>query len=412
MVKGEKKLSGSDVFRPGDFPQYTYVSRKSPESVFTYEQRLRQALNTPGFLTSIIGPSKIGKTVLCEKVLGVKAIVSLSGADFRTMEDGFWLPVANKLGLSFEGERIEKERINDGLDRQEEREIATKQKYGTKKDRIINYFVENELVLVLDDFHYATAKLQFDIAYQLKDAIRKGLKVIVISLPHRADDAIRKNPDLSGRLSLINMLPWETDELKQIAVTGFQKLGISITDEQANLMAQESLASPQLMQSICLNLSFLTENSLETELTLIGKAMVEQSFKATTSNLPYLEIVKKLEDGPPTRGQKRKTYTLINGDQKDIYSIILMAVAKDPPVLSVSFDEMRQRIDLILQKTTNKLSNKKIKDSLRHIKDIMSESELIYQVFEWKDNQLYILDPLFLFFIRWGFYSLDILRNK
>ncbi|EKN67181.1 hypothetical protein BAZO_10036, partial [Schinkia azotoformans LMG 9581] len=43
-------------------------------------------------------------------------------------------------------------------------------------------------------------EIQYDIAYQLKDAIRLELKAFVISLPQRADDAIRKNPDLK-RLS-------------------------------------------------------------------------------------------------------------------------------------------------------------------------------------------------------------------
>ena len=45
------------------------------------------------------------------------------------------------------------------------------------------------------------------IAQQLKDAIRRGFKAIVVSLPHRADEAIRQNADLSGRLSLINIEP-------------------------------------------------------------------------------------------------------------------------------------------------------------------------------------------------------------
>lgn len=407
MEKGKKGLQGNDVFRPGDFPQYTYISRKSPDSGFTYEQRLTQALNTPGFLTSIVGPSKIGKTVLCEKVIGREKIISLTGADFRNKEEGFWLPVARKVGFSFEGERIETERINDGL-MQQEREVATKQKYGTKKDQLIHYFIDNKLTLVLDDFHYASQEIQFDIAYQLKDAIRTGLQVIVISLPHRADDAIRKNPDLSGRLSLINMLPWKPDELKQIAITGFRQLKTDISDEQAKLIAKESLASPQLMQSICLNLSFLIEMASDASNEKIDKKKIQQSFKVTTNNLPYDEILKRLKSGPPTRGQKRKKYALINGTQADIYTILLIAIAKDPPVLSVSFEEMRRRIDLILDKTNVKLDNKKIKESLRHIKDIMSESAAIYQVFEWKDGQLYMLDPLFLFYIRWSTHSLKI----
>lgn len=112
-------------------------------------------------------------------------------------------------------------------------------------------------MLVLDDFHYSPEEVQLDIAYQLKDAIRREFKAVVISLPHRADDAIRKNPDLSGRLNLINIEPWQEDELKEIAITGFEQLGIKISDELASKMALESLTSPQLMQSICLNLSLI-----------------------------------------------------------------------------------------------------------------------------------------------------------
>ena len=61
------------------------------------------------------------------------------------------------------------------------------------------------------------------IAQQLKDAIRRGFKAIVVSLPHRADEAIRRNADLSGRLSMINMESWEVNDLKEIAKIGFKK---------------------------------------------------------------------------------------------------------------------------------------------------------------------------------------------
>ena len=37
-----------------------------------------------------------------------------------------------------------------------------------------------------------------------------------------------KNADLQGRLSLINIQPWQSQELEEIARLGFQKLSISI----------------------------------------------------------------------------------------------------------------------------------------------------------------------------------------
>ena len=54
----------SKVFKPGTFPDITYVSRKSGTMQYSYEERLQQSLSIDGFLTYIVGPSKIGKTVL------------------------------------------------------------------------------------------------------------------------------------------------------------------------------------------------------------------------------------------------------------------------------------------------------------------------------------------------------------
>lgn len=79
-------------------------------------------------------------------------------------------------------------------------------------------------MLVIDDFHYASKEMQMKMAQQLKDAIRRELKAVVVSLPHRADDAIRQNADLSGRLSLINIETWKEEDLKQIALKDLNNL--------------------------------------------------------------------------------------------------------------------------------------------------------------------------------------------
>ena len=51
------------VFKPGTYPELTYVVRQSVETKYTYEERLQQSLKIDGYLTYIIGPSKTGKTV-------------------------------------------------------------------------------------------------------------------------------------------------------------------------------------------------------------------------------------------------------------------------------------------------------------------------------------------------------------
>src|SRR5699024_8192858 len=157
-----------------------------------------------------------------------------------------------KAGLSYEGQFFSERKNEDTKD-------TKKETFSLTKDKIIEYYKKENLVLVIDDFHYAPEKKRIQIAQQLKDAIRRGFKAIVVSLPHRADEAIRQNADLSGRLSLINMGPWEVEDLKEIAKVGFAKLNIGIEDDIAEKIAIESLSSPQLMQYICLNICTILE---------------------------------------------------------------------------------------------------------------------------------------------------------
>lgn len=391
-------LLAEQVFKPGAFPKYTYVSRMSPELNFNYELRLIQALKISGCLTSIVGPSKMGKTVLCEKVIAFEKLVEVSGGDFTGCND-LWKVLAAKVGLSLEGEYSE---THNNLNNNSQKGLSKTEKYIASKDRVIEYFKEHGLVLVLDDFHYASEEVQIYIAQQLKDAIRKEFKAIVVSLPHRADDAIRKNADLSGRLSLINIEPWAEEELKEIAIKGFNKLEVSISDEVASMIARESLTSPQLMQYICLSLTTILDLDSESTERVVDSSRLEESYRFTTLNFEYRDVIKTLKEGPNPRGKQRKIYELITGESMDVYGLIMKAIADNPPLMGLSLDDLKNRIDNLTRNSKDKLDKQKIKDSLNQLQGIISAKEAIYQVFEWKDNMLYILDPLFLFYLRWG----------
>ena len=77
------KTRAVDVFTPSDFPTLTYVARDDER----LEIRLRDALSTPGEIVSISGPSKSGKTVLVEKVVGRHNLITITGAGIRSPED-------------------------------------------------------------------------------------------------------------------------------------------------------------------------------------------------------------------------------------------------------------------------------------------------------------------------------------
>ena len=87
-------LKPQDVFRPKSMPLYTYISRM--EKTETYEAKLKRALDNPGTLVSIVGASKTGKTVLCNKVIDSDKIINISGAQIQS-QDAFWEQIYEKL---------------------------------------------------------------------------------------------------------------------------------------------------------------------------------------------------------------------------------------------------------------------------------------------------------------------------
>ncbi len=389
------ELRAEDVFRPGAFPEYTYISRKSAVSDLPYEFRLMQAIKVSGFLTSLVGPSKMGKTILCEKVIGFENIVEISGADFNEDTD-FWRLVSAKAGLAYEGQFASEKLISSTSDK-----YTKKETFSLTKDKIIEYYRENSLVLVIDDFHYAPEGKRMQIAQQLKDAIRRGFKAIVVSLPHRADEAIRQNADLSGRLSLINMEPWEVEDLKEIAKLGFGKLGISIEDSVAAQIAVESLSSPQLMQYICLNICTILEMAGSKNM-YIGQEILETAYRYTTANFEYGDVVSLMQKGPNTRGKSRNMFRTDDGSDHDIYELIVKSIAENPPIMKLEFEDVKERIYRLLVGDSRRPSPQMIRESLGKLQELLYGREDIFKVLDWKEGILYILDPLFLFYLRWG----------
>ena len=184
-------LEPGDVFQPKAFPKLTYIDRSIDEDS-TYEEELQEALEDTGTLVVITGASKSGKTVLCHKVVERERYISLSGSQIQSQAD-FWEQMAEQLDLPAEWQ--------------------------------ITDIVDQDKVIVIDDFHYIEKDVQKYIARTIKTELFNGLKAIILTLPHRSDDAIRLNLDLIGRTAFIDITPWPIDELKEIAIKGFALLG-------------------------------------------------------------------------------------------------------------------------------------------------------------------------------------------
>ena len=399
-------LTFSDVFKPGTYPEHTYVNRISDDKMFSYEERLNMALALEGFLVCITGPSKTGKTVLCEKVIGLDNIVSLNGNDFEK-SGNFWGAIAIKAGIPLSGIQGSTNTVNMPS---ESIMQTTTQSYVVNKDAVVKYFIDNDKVLVLDDFHYASDDMQYEAACQLKDVIRRNFKAVVISLPHRSDDPLRNNPDLNGRIQFIELEPWTDDELIQIPQKGFGKLNVEANQEILSQMTLESAASPQLMQYICFNLSMAAKKQV---IDVVTNDLLTLSCQITTVNLNCKAIVDYIKLGPSSRGQKRVKYELSDGRHVDIYELLLYIIAENPPHIRLALEEIKRRSDALVVgvsesphirkgNSLNKPTLTKLKDALNKTQERLKQEKAFYNVIEWKDGYLYVLESLFLFYVRWS----------
>ena len=382
------------VFSSATFPEYTYVNRKSNDD-FTYEEKLRMALEQRGYLIVIDGPSKIGKTVLCEAVIGEDKLVAMTGNDFKEESD-FWAVVAKKVDIPLRGETYSASMAGD---KAEQVSSGYTSQYQTNKERVLSYFIENQKVLLLDDFHYADVKMQHDAACQLKEAIRYNLKVIVVSLPHRVDETVKNNPDLQGRIMNITMKPWKEEELAEIPGKGFPMLGVEASAELIKRLVMECIDSPQTMQSICQNVGYYISED-----NVLRDEDITRSCYLKADYLTYQELYGKLLAGLPSRGQKRTVYCLKGGMEVDRYGLVLEAIKRDPPLKSITISEIFERAKGILDvdRTVSKLTTQTITSTMNAMFTILEESGYeADRVFDWKENVLTFREPLFLFYLRW-----------
>lgn len=231
-----KPLRAVDVFTPGSFPAYTYVAREGE----VLEQTLRDAVETPGQIVSLVGPSKSGKTVLVEKVVGIENLITITGAGIESPDiiwhricDALNVPISHTAAKSttkkknadveaggtvsvfgFAGGQA-KTKGSLGVDDQSGSTMLT---HRRGLEDVVALIAGTDKAILIDDFHYMPRDVQSESAKSLKEAVRRGVKIITAAVMHRGDDLVRANPELRGRVRSIDLKYWSHDDLKLIAV--------------------------------------------------------------------------------------------------------------------------------------------------------------------------------------------------
>jgi hypothetical protein len=407
-----------EVFTPTDVPTVTYVERASKN----YEAELRNALAIPKMIVSISGPSKSGKTVLVTRVVAPETLIHIYGASIKRADD-LWQNVISWMGgpvqksrssgttTSFDVSATGGGKLGIPLVAEGKAEVTaaiSRDKSNTATDTFAPVGVEDivkeignsDYVVFIDDFHYIEKAVRDEIGMQIKAAAERGVRICTASVPHRADDVVRSNTELRGRVTAIDMTYWSSEELEQIAEKGFRKLNIDLAQTVLTALAQEAFGSPQLMQAICLNICFdrdIQETLASRTQIDIDRGMLRQIFERTSVTTDFSTMLATLHAGPKLRGTERKVFEFIDGTAGDVYRCVLLAVRSDPAALSFRYEDMLKRTREVCNGESPVGSS--VAESLSQMARL---AKLIQEapVIEWDEDVLDIVEPYFLFFLR------------
>ena len=417
------KLFATDVFTPNDFPEYTYITRSGPN----LETRLGDAIATPKVVVSISGPSKSGKTVLIEKTVGKDNLIVVSGAEVQS-GGGLWSRVVawmggpitiaqqtaksttHRAGGEVEGKAsvplLAEAAGKASYDNTNNSSVAVTETHAADSlNQIVKELGDSSFVLLLDDFHYILKDAQVEVAQQIKAAAERGVRVCIATVPHRADDVVRTNHELRGRLAQIDTMFWTVEELEQIALVGFPKLLIEISPKQARRLAEEACGSPQLMQRICLDVCFdfnIRQELKERTNIDLDRACLQAILEQSSTHADFGTMVANMHYGPKTRGTERRLHNLIDGTEGDVYRVILLALAHGEPTMTLPYLSLMERINAVCVNEPPSASS--IVQACRQIDVIAKRVAPTERVVEWDDHDLTgtltVVNPYFLFYLR------------
>lgn len=418
------RLSAAEVFTPTSYPTYTYV----PRDELHHERLLRQWTQSSTQLASVSGPSKAGKTVLVQRVVGEGNLITVSGASVRA-PDQLWERVLDWWGEphSTTASRAESSQATKSTDKtfmlgisgtRAQHKSAAGTSGGTLDTtsavanrrglpQVVQELGESEYTLLLDDFHYIPAAIQPDVAQQLKDAASRGVRICVASVPHRADNVVRALPELRGRVLALDMDYWSRRDLMEIPRMGCERLGLSVDAPSLSMFAIEAAGSPQLMQSICLwmcNHLGVREALDAPRAVVLDDAARRQILFLTSCTVDFRSLVRALVAGPKARPGDRRTYKHRDGKQGDVYLTLMRAVAMDPPRLAIEYAELGVRLEELCKGSDHPDGASIIRTCVALGQIAQGYAAPTGPSLEWDDQEqvLVVPDPYLLFYLRWS----------
>lgn len=411
-----QKVTISSIFSGVKTPLETYIPREKGK----FETELKQGLLEDGVLCLLTGSSKTGKTSLYNKVLSdldkipirVRCSNSLTSDEFwnyplehldfsrlksneadRSNGSKIVGSVSGSLGWAwlagFTGS-LSAEKNSSTSEKKIQESILAK----PSPTHLVPLLKNSNAVLVVEDFHYLSDNVQKEVFQQWKIFTDNEISVIVVGTTHHGVDLAVANSDLIGRIKHVDLKRWSDEDLSSIAITGLKLLNFSNNTFVSQLIAKESAGLPIITQQICAQL--FTDRGVVSWDT------------ATPIAFTTAETQKALYNVANTRYKNFEHWhsQLVNGPRKaarkyDTYAIILALFVQDPPTFSLTRTELDKRLknaNLEPEYTPPPASINSTLSSLAKFQESRN-----FRLLEWSksDRTVYILEPSFLFYLRW-----------
>lgn len=413
----------SKVFVVGGQPTVTY----NPRPTLGLEERVLEYLDERGRILCITGPTKSGKTVLVRKI--VPRSIRIAGGETSTADD-FWLAVADACETyteeTFEesvghdsaagdgfSAAIKPGGIGIGMTDQTASRDASMQRHSQTRTRDTRRAGREDLrridaSVVVDDWHHIASPVQRQIVRGIKELVFDGVRFIFVAVPHHAADAVRAESEKKGRVEQLRVTPWSEVELGQIATAGFGALNIAVSTEISQRLARESYGSPHLMQSFCLRIC-KNHKIAETvdQKTTLREEVHDRFFRKIASDDEVDAAYSRLAQGPRSR-RDRKLHELKGGDRKDIYGVLLLALAETGPQTQLGWPEIRQALRRLMTDPPTQQQCTRVVEHMAAIAkklvwDPDSQSYVGDPVLDYDAElgKVHITDPFFAFQLRW-----------
>lgn len=409
----------SQVFVPGGMPKLTYVERTEGE----IRERLESVKDNLCKLVTLTGQTKSGKTVLTQMVFPSidPGVIWVDGGSV-TIENDIWDQVLDKLDgyHNYESTSGETGSLTmsgkasgtvNALVAKGTGEVGVANTDGTSsgikqirninaKSAAIKALSESNASLIIDDFHYLERDIQGSFVRAVKHLVFHGTPVVLIAIPHRRYDAIKVEREITGRLENITMPSWTIDELKQIPLTGFPLLNVTILEEVVNTLALEALGSPHLMQEFCKSICVMNDIK-ETLVTPLKIDKVDDSLFTRVAESTGKLVFDKLATGPRQRSD-RIPRKLKSGESVDIYKVVLYSLSHmQPGMQTIQYEELRGAIRELVADTPPQANE--VTRVLEKMSEIASSEEASTPVIDWEreEQKLHITDPFFAFYLKW-----------